>query len=382
MVSDALPRRVQRFGPEVWAQRAGREWSLWDLWYCVVAVADHDGDLDALARTFVDRFRGPGLDQRDANEAKLSHLTDLRARLSAAGLTARDLADPGVVVDQTVRRRARDKVFGHIALEHRACTPPMLDTPRQRLRDRARCGHWSAFPTHPSGFFERFRPTVDRKGSVSKRQSIAIAARLEKRVADLDGPRRNLSDRLALYRAFHTAGLELADAADDSYGAIGETRRAAWLTYLDIDWRSTGMDPRAYWQDLCELRIWEPYGLGFRHEQAWFGSARTDDVELIEGILLGLEQEHRSVVLDWEADEALKALTGLYVATRARDRYVSAARLLGSRWWQPIEAMAASHLAANDRAGAVAVFRAADQPGSHRDHLRSRCQALTGVELF
>ena len=37
------------FGPEAWATRRGAVWSYWDLWFCVVAIADHDGDLDALA---------------------------------------------------------------------------------------------------------------------------------------------------------------------------------------------------------------------------------------------------------------------------------------------------------------------------------------------
>jgi len=36
-------------GDETWDQRAGGSWSLWDLWFSVVAVLDHDGDLDALA---------------------------------------------------------------------------------------------------------------------------------------------------------------------------------------------------------------------------------------------------------------------------------------------------------------------------------------------
>jgi hypothetical protein len=49
--------------------------------------------------------------------------------------------------------------------------------------------------------------------------------------------------------------------------------------------------------------------------------------------------------------------------------------------WQPIENMAAAQLAAgDDRAGAIAIFRAADQPGPRRDHLRRRCRALTGVD--
>lgn len=141
------------------------------------------------------------------------------------------------------------------------------------------------------------------------------------------------------------------------------------------------MDPAAYWQDLCELRLWEPYGLDFKAEDAWFRSARKEDVPVIESILLALEAEHREVVLDYPADEALAALADLYVATRSRDHYAMAARRLGSRAWRPIEAMARSQLGAKDRAGAVAVFRAADQPGVQQHHLRKLCLSLTGFDL-
>ncbi len=34
------PRQPARFGAEVWQERFVREWSLWDLWYCVVIELD------------------------------------------------------------------------------------------------------------------------------------------------------------------------------------------------------------------------------------------------------------------------------------------------------------------------------------------------------
>lgn len=168
---------------------------------------------------------------------------------------------------------------------------------------------------------------------------------------------------------------------DTVHGTIGEARTSAWRTYLAIDWQATGMDPSTYWQDVCELRLWEPYGLDFRAEQAWFRSAGEEDVPVVGSILLTLEGDHRGAVLDGPADEALEALADLYPATRSRDRYTLAARLLGSRSWRPIEAMAQSQLSVDDRSGAAAVFRAADQPGRHQEHLRKMCRSLTGVDL-
>lgn len=180
----------------------------------------------------------------------------------------------------------------------------MLDTPRERLRQRARFGRWADFPSNPERFYERFRSTVEREGHVSKGKSFSVVDRMQARLRDLDGPRRTVTDRLGLYRAVHTAGLALADNTNDSYGALGETRTEAWLTYLSIDWRSTGIDPTVYWRDLCELRIWELYAVDHGNSTAWFRIRNAEEVDLIEAILVDLETEHRSVVLDWEADEA------------------------------------------------------------------------------
>lgn len=92
--------------------------------------------------------------------------------------------------------------------------------------------------------------------------------------ADLEGPRRNLNDRLAHFRAFHTVWLVLADNTDDSYGVLGEVRAEAWLTYLSIDWRSAGIDPAVYWRDLCELRLWDPYAIDHGNTATWFEPVR------------------------------------------------------------------------------------------------------------
>ncbi len=381
MTAPERPKRVQRFGPEPWREIAGSTWSLWDLWFCVVAVLDHDSNLELLSDTFVEALRSHRSSDRNANEAKLSHLRDLARRLDDVGLRPADLADAEQLADQRIVKRAREKVTGRVGLDWRASTPAMIDTPRRLLQHRARYGHWPSFPSDPAPFFERFRRTVDRKGFVSKNQTFIIAKILRKRLADLDGPRRNLPERLALYRAFHTAGLEIADAADDSYGVLGEVRTEAWLTYLDIDWRSAGIAPGDYWQDLCELIIWEPYAIDHQNGTAWFSSAQRDDVDLIEGILLALEAEHRSVVLDWEATAALEALADLYVATGARDRFVDFAGRLPSHSWQHVEAMARAQMTARDRDGAVAVYRAAAARGDELAHIRQRCLALTGVDL-
>ncbi len=285
-------------------------------------------------------------------------------------ITQAEADEARVVIDEFKHAQTGDGVapeMTRIQVEARRATPAAAEA---ELADH-----------HPRPVASDTDPTVQRRHHVTKGQSCSMVDRLVKRLGDLDGPRRSLRDRLALYRGFHTAGLELADNVDDSFGVIGEARTEAWLTYLSIDWRTTGIDPEAYWRDICELRIWEPYAIDHDNSLEWFTSATVDDVDMIEPILLELETEHRDAILDWEAEEALQALADLYIATGSHDRLAGVAERLGSRWWRPIEAMATALLEAGNRDAAVAVFAAADQPGMQRDYLRRRCEVLCGSQL-
>lgn len=57
------------------------------------------------------------------------------------------------------------------------------------------------------------------------------------------------------------------------------------------------------------------------------------------------------------------------------------ARLLGSDHWRPVVALAESALAGGRPDLSADVFEAADQPGRHRDHLRTKCLQLLGETL-
>jgi hypothetical protein len=95
------------YGPEPWATTNETAWSYWDLWFCVVALADHDGDLGALAEAIEEggRLSGGG-----TAEAKLSHLDDLRRRMVQAGVDAQTLV-AGEDTDPKIRAKARAKVL-------------------------------------------------------------------------------------------------------------------------------------------------------------------------------------------------------------------------------------------------------------------------------
>ena len=370
-------RRLPIFGPERWATVEGVEWSHFDRWFALVTVNDFDGDVDALRRDLVQRLRSPHHLRRD-EEAKLSHLADLRARMAAAGVETTTLADADSL-DKATLAKARRKVLDQ-ALEGRAMTGAMRETPAALLERRARFGYWDNFPVNPNRWYEKLAGRRPPTG-VTAGRSLGVVERLRARLARLDGPRRGGADRLALYRAFHTVGLELAEHGDDSYGVIGELRLEAFHTYLKIDWADAGIDPACYWQDLCELLVSEAYALTHRDETVPFLRVPAGQVELIETILLGLADEYRAAYQDYQADEALQLIAWLHIAGHRYTRYVTAARRIGSDHWIPIVALAESAESAGRTDLAVDVFRAADQPGRHRDHLRDRCAALTGVRL-
>ncbi len=378
-MTTGTPRKPPVFGPEPWSELAGRPWSYWDLWFAAVVVSEHGGSLDELEAHLVGELRSH-VDGRQGAESKLSHLADLRSRLEQAGLSSADLAAPEVLADKRVLARARKKVSDR-CVDGRAMTPAMVETPRVRLVRRARYGRWNAFPVNPGLYYKSFRRHVEVKDQISKYKSFTAVDRVEERLRSLDQPSLTAAQRLALYRAFHTAGLELADRTDDSHGNVGQLRRDAWHTYLGLDWQATGLRAEDYWADVCYLVVFEDYGLDYQEETVAWQRVPAGQAELIEGFLLSLASECRSHYLDYQAEEALQQLAWLAVAGRRFSRYVEAAARLGSDHWMPIEAMAKSALRSRRRELAVEVFRAADRPGFHQQHLRRRCLALTGVDI-
>lgn len=379
VVSRTAQRRPPVFGPEPWATVAGQAWCHWDLWYCLVAVLDHDGDLSGLEAVLVAALRGP-LWGRRAVEARLSHLADLRERLASAGLAPTALVPAEALADRALVTKARRKLADR-SLDGRALTPAMVETPRVRLVGRARTGRWGAFPVDPGRYYRSFRRSVEVRRHISKGRSFSVVSRLEERLHALDKHGLVEGERLALYRAFHTAGLELADRADDSYGVVGGLRREAWRTYLGLGWADTGMAAEDYWADLCDLVVFEDYGVDYEEETLPWARVPAGQAGLVERLLLSLEAECRMHYLDYQVEQAQQQLAWLAVARRRFGRYVEAASRLGTDHWREIESLAESALRAGRRDLAVEVFRAADRPGWHQERLRERCVELTGVDL-
>jgi hypothetical protein len=247
--------RTPIYGPERWTTKQGMVWSYWDLWFCVVALVEHDGDLDALAEAIAEGGRVSG---GGTAEAKLSHLDDLRRRMAAAGIEPEALV-AGEDADPKTRAKARAKVLKQ-GLYPRDMTEPMWHTPRERLDERALRGRWHRFPVSPEPYYERLSHGLG-EGFRSKGQTFKLARRLEAAIARMDRATANSApDRLAARRALVAWCYRAMERCDDSYGVIGEVGTDALLTYASIDYEPTGIAGEDWCEDVCELLAWETGG--------------------------------------------------------------------------------------------------------------------------
>jgi len=197
-----------------------------------LAVADHDGRLEQVE----ERLAGELADRtgsREGTESKPSHLADLRVRLDDAGLVPGDLATPGVLSERGRLAKARKKLAER-HLEGRAKTTATIETPRARLERRSRIGHWDAFPVNPDRYYRSLRRNVEVKDYISERRSLSAVRRVEERLESLDKAGLAVGERLALYRAFHTAGLELADQAADRPGRHQQRLRERCTSFTGV----------------------------------------------------------------------------------------------------------------------------------------------------
>lgn len=360
------------YGPEPWSTRQATVWSYWDLWFCVVALVDHDGDLDALAEAIEEggRLSGTG-----TAEAKLSHLDGLRQRMAAAGIDAEALvADEDT--DPKVRAKARTKVLKQ-GLYPRDMTEPMWHTPRERLYERALRGRWHVFPVSPEPFYERLGNGLG-EGFRSKGQTFKLAHRLQAAIERIDRTTTHSApQRLGARRALVAWCYGAMKRCDDSYGVIGEIARDALLKYATLRYEPAGIAARDWCEDLCELLSWEDWGLLHRHETRPFTQLQGQLAEHAEQFMLSLADELRAHRLRYQADQTLQNVAYLQIASGRLTRFAPVAEQLGSDRWMPIVALAKAAIKHGRDEIARDVFAAADQPGLQRDYLRQQCIELT-----
>src|SRR4051812_12488137 len=95
--------------------------SYWDLWFALVAVVMHDGDLDRLAK----RIKEPSgfFYSRDSIERKRCHLRDLKRRLDEASVTPDQIVKAAGDLARTEKRRALKKVMDPLPRERELSEP-------------------------------------------------------------------------------------------------------------------------------------------------------------------------------------------------------------------------------------------------------------------
>lgn len=152
-----------------------------------------------------------------------------------------------------------------------------------------------------------------------------LGGQLWDRLCRNDNSCRWTGKRLALFRAFLTAGLDLADRADDSYGVIGDLRADAFEVYVDIDWTEAGLAEAATGQDLFRLLVWEFHALTFRKRVPPVPPRQGGPRRAHRGDPARPDRRARSAYLDSKADEALHLVARLHIGARRFRRYAAVA---------------------------------------------------------
>lgn len=362
------------FGPEVWRETGGGEWSLWDLWFCLVCVLDRGGDWTKLDAA-------PAKDRGSDAEAKWSHVMDLTARLDRAGLTAADLAGEAVR-DPKVRAKARAKVLGSHLYE-RDKTGPMRNPPSARLTARCLFGAWPRLAVSPQPFYDTLRRYVDLDdGRFDNGWAMReVTSDLDEGLDALVARARNDAVRLAARRATLSLLYQLAEIADDSYGYLGDTAQAVIEQYARTGWRFTGVAPEVYWRDLlgwCALA--SNYGLLHRIEVDVFRWAKVGpDLDVVDATLADLAGEFATARMQWHAEEAQALRASAVVASGRVTRFAVTAEAIGPVRWTAIEQLVDAALRRKRREVARQVLDSAERAGAQPSWVRQRRAEIDGA---
>jgi hypothetical protein len=349
--------------------------SYWDLWFALVAVAMHEGDLDRLAKRIKEE-RGIYYD-RDSIERKRCHLRDLERRLEGASITPAEVVDAAGDLAKAEKRRALKKVMDPLHRE-REFSEPMRDTPRQRRIGRAMRGYWDRFPVSPRPYYESIRAHFQSKSFYSESMSYRIARTLD-RHAEQAGKLLEAGEAAraqALLRAWMTVIVELMERADDSGGSIAMSFDEGFRAYLKIPLEQTGIDESIFFPDLLDFLIWEDYGLTDEGIEGYFRALDDRQADLCVEHLRHEVAALRDDDLEYQSEQAL-TLLGQVIAEQDRfDEFEEIARQMGSRAWRRIIRLADRAMKKRKRPLAMKVLEAAMTKGDHRGFLKEKYEKL------
>jgi hypothetical protein len=358
------------------AQGTSLDLSYWDLWFSIVAVLMHNGDLDCLAKRIKDEKSMIRYD-RNSIERKRCHIRDLKRRLVEASVIPGDVVLSAVDFTKTEKRRAIKKVTESIDREQEF-SEPMRNTPRKRRFDHALRGYWDRFPVSPEPYAGKVGAHFRSKTFYSMSASLRIARILdgyaEKAKKLLEAGKT--AQAQALLRGWMTFVIELIQKADDSFGSIGMSFDEGFTAYLEIPLDQTGIDDAVFFPDLLDFLIWEDYGLTDKGIEGFFrrlteGQANLCVEHLRREITALLDDD-----LEYESEEALTFL-GQVVAEQERfDEFEDLARQMGSRAWRRIVRLADIAMKRQKKPLALKVFEAAMTKGDHLDFLTKKFEKL------
>jgi hypothetical protein len=348
----------------------------WDLWFGIVAVLMHNGDLDQLAKRIKDEKNMIRYD-RNSIERKRCHIRDLKRRLEEASVIPADIVLAAHDLAKTEKQRALKRVMENISRE-REYSEPMRNTPRKRRFDHALRGFWDLFPISPETYAEKVRGHFRSKTLYSKNASFGISRTLdgyvEKAKKLLEAGKA--AQAQALLRGWMTVIIELIQKADDSFGSIGMSFDEGFTAYLKVPLEQTGIVDEVYFPDLLDFLIWEDYGLTNKGIEGYFRRLTKGQAGLCVD---HLRREITALVdddLEYESEEAL-TLLGQVVAEQERfDEFENLARQMGSRAWRRIVRFADIAMKRQKKPLALKVFEAALTKGDHLDFLTKKYEKL------
>jgi hypothetical protein len=299
----AAPARPTVYGPESWSTMAGADWTYWDLWFCLVCVAEHGGDWAGLDTALSES--SPWVVK--GSEARWWHLVDLRKRLAAAGLSAADLVAE-VRTDRKALTKAHDKVIEQTGVRHKHLSPAMRDTPTRRLKDRAHFGSWDRYPTSPRNAYDQIAAAVpfDLEAGGWGLPTDGNIDPLFRTVELLEQEStHDLPSLLAVRRAALTATSLAYHRCDNSYGDLGMEACDVLIRFSQTNWPDSGIAPEVFWRDFVEIfGVLGNFAAGYEHEAEIVQNLGAQDyADLLDKILTDLHARYLEERLTYEAEE-------------------------------------------------------------------------------
>lgn len=359
----------------------------WDLWISIVIENKCDGDFNKLKAALKTKSI-EGYSYRNSYEEILSQLAYYQERLEKYELTPQEImksiakkeSDPDFLKKQ--EKRAVKKILS-LDYSPKDKTVAMENTPR---KVKTRTGiegtlesFWDGIETEamPYDYREIFLKKFKESGFYTKGQTFALEKKLRKNLDKLT-KKATIYQLFAIYRCFLTIVIQKTEQIDDSYGEIGHLAQDIFSKYIELDRTVLATAPEEFYTDILNLMLWEDYGYFDKCYESFFKQLPTEDIEIVESILLQEQQELKQLEFDYHEEEALSLLAHLYAQHQLFHKFVGLTEKLGTRKWGPTSLLANMALKHDKKEVALAVYEAAlkGKKSFHRKTILEKYEAL------